>query len=144
MVRLAAQAFAVIRKAIDQEGLVALGRIVFTSREHVIGMKPRDKGLLGVTLRYPYAISTTSPTKRSLRTCSIWRGTSSRARPPHFHPGKFEDRYEEVLKDLLKKQERCEADRKTAAGEPSKVVSLMDAICRSAQGEAAGAQGRGR
>lgn len=30
-----AQAFAVIRKAIDQKGMVALGRVVFTSREHV-------------------------------------------------------------------------------------------------------------
>jgi hypothetical protein len=33
-----AQALAVIREAIDQ-GMVALGRVVFTSREHVIGMK---------------------------------------------------------------------------------------------------------
>ena len=47
------QAFAVIREAIKEEGMVALGRVVFTSREHVIALKPRDKGLMGVTLRYP-------------------------------------------------------------------------------------------
>lgn len=51
-----AQAFAVIREAIKQEGMVALGRVVFTSREHVIGLKPRGKGLMGVTLRYPYEV----------------------------------------------------------------------------------------
>ena len=33
------QAFAVIRDAIEQEGMVALGRVVFTSREHVIALK---------------------------------------------------------------------------------------------------------
>src|SRR5262245_24707547 len=35
------QAFAVIREAIRKEGMVALGRVVFTSREHVIAL-PRQ------------------------------------------------------------------------------------------------------
>src|SRR5262245_51557002 len=43
------QAFAVIREAIRKEGMVALGRVVFTSREHVIALEPRGKGLLGIT-----------------------------------------------------------------------------------------------
>jgi DNA end-binding protein Ku len=43
------QAFAVIREAIREEGMVALGRVVFASREHVIAIEPRGKGLLGVT-----------------------------------------------------------------------------------------------
>src|SRR5207247_8292267 len=50
------QAFAVIREAIRKQGMVALGRVVFTSREHVMALEPRGKGLLGVTLRYPYEI----------------------------------------------------------------------------------------
>jgi len=50
------QAFAVIREAIRTEGMVALGRVVFTSREHVIALEPRGKGLLGVTLQYPYEV----------------------------------------------------------------------------------------
>jgi DNA end-binding protein Ku len=37
------QAFAVIREAIRKEGMVALGRVVFTSREHVIALEPRLK-----------------------------------------------------------------------------------------------------
>jgi DNA end-binding protein Ku len=47
------QAFAVIREAIRKEGMVAIGKVVFTSREHIIALEARDKGLLGVTLRYP-------------------------------------------------------------------------------------------
>src|SRR6476661_7487206 len=50
------QAFAVIREAIRQEGMVAIGKVVFTSREHVIALEARDKGMLGMTLRYPYEV----------------------------------------------------------------------------------------
>ena len=50
------EAFAVIRDAIREEGKVAIGKVVFTSREHIIGLEPRGKGLLGITLRYPYEV----------------------------------------------------------------------------------------
>jgi len=47
------QAFAVIREAIRKEGMVAIGKVAFTSREHIIALEARGKGLLGITLRYP-------------------------------------------------------------------------------------------
>src|SRR5215216_4984040 len=50
------QAFAVIREAIRKEGMVALAKVVFTSREHVIALEARGKGMMGVTLRYPYEV----------------------------------------------------------------------------------------
>jgi DNA end-binding protein Ku len=50
------QAFAVIREAINKEGMVAIGKVVFTSREHIIALEARSKGLLGITLRYPYEV----------------------------------------------------------------------------------------
>src|SRR5213082_3475468 len=50
------QAFAVIREAIRKQGMVAIAKIVFTSREHIIALEARDKGLLGITLRYPYEV----------------------------------------------------------------------------------------
>src|SRR2546429_6484789 len=51
-----AEAFAVIREAINKQGMVAIGKVVFTSREHIIALEPRGKGMLGVTLRYPYEV----------------------------------------------------------------------------------------
>ena len=77
------QAFAVIREAIRKEGMVALGRVVFTSREHVIALEPRGKGLLGITLRYPYEVRKEdeyfhSLTKQFQRTCWNLPPTSSR------------------------------------------------------------------
>jgi len=53
----------------------------------------------------------------------------------HFDPAKFEDRYEDALKDLLKKKqsgERIEAPRERA---PAKVINLMDALRRSVEAE---------
>ena len=50
------QAFAVIREAIKKEGMVAIGTVMFTTREHIIALEARGKGLVGVTLRYPYEI----------------------------------------------------------------------------------------
>jgi hypothetical protein len=50
------QAFAVIREAIRKEGMVAIGKVVFTSREHIIALEGRDKGMMGITLRYPYEV----------------------------------------------------------------------------------------
>src|SRR3977135_3070893 len=41
------QPFAVIREAIRQEGMVGVGKGVFTSREHIIALEARDKGVLG-------------------------------------------------------------------------------------------------
>src|SRR6195256_6294332 len=51
-----ADAFAVIRDAMKNKGRVALARIVLTNREHIIAIEPFGKGLLGITLRYPYEV----------------------------------------------------------------------------------------
>jgi DNA end-binding protein Ku len=87
-----AQAFAVIRDAIEEEGMMALGRVVFTSREHVIGLEPRGKGIMGITLRYPYEVRDEMdyfgdiPNERVTKTCLTSQSTSSKRRPATFIP----------------------------------------------------------
>jgi DNA end-binding protein Ku len=49
-------AFAVIRETIREIGKVAIGRLVLTSREHIIALEAMDKGLIGTLLRYPYEV----------------------------------------------------------------------------------------
>jgi DNA end-binding protein Ku len=46
------EAFAVIGDAMKDKGRVALARIVFANREHIMAIEPWGKGLLGTTLRY--------------------------------------------------------------------------------------------
>src|SRR6476619_8267275 len=120
------QAFAVIREAIRKEGMVALGRVVFTSREHVTTLEPRGKGLIGFTLRYPYEVRKKDEyfdeipdekiPKDMLELASHIVDTKS----GHFEPEKFDDQYEDALKELLKKKqagEKIEAPKERALSE---------------------------
>ena len=54
--RVGQEAFAVIRDAIRDKGMVGLGRVVLTRREHVVMLEAFDKGLLATTLRYSYEV----------------------------------------------------------------------------------------
>jgi DNA end-binding protein Ku len=78
------QAFAVIREAIRKEGMVALGRVVFTSREHVIALEPRGKGLLGITLRYKPAFDQPQHRPPSWRRFRWMLVTQNSKRHPEF------------------------------------------------------------
>ena len=49
-------AYAVIRETIRSLDQVAIARVVLTNREHVIALEARDKGLMGMLLRYPYEV----------------------------------------------------------------------------------------
>ena len=142
------QAFAVIREAIRKEGMVALGRVVFTSREHVIALEPRGKGLLGVTLRYPYEVRKEDEYFDDIEDEKIPKDMLDLAshivetKAGHFNPQKFDDHYEDALRELLKKKqsgEKIEVPRERA---PAKVVNLMDALRRSVEAERGGGEGR--
>ena len=53
----------------------------------------------------------------------------------HFEPQKFEDQYEDALKELLKKKQSGEKIETPREREPSKVINLMDALRRSVETE---------
>ena len=138
------QAFAVIREAIRKEGMVALARVVFTSREHVMALEPRGKGLLGITLRYPYEVRKEDEYFDDIEDEKIPKDMADLAahivetKAGHFKPEKFEDHYEEALKELLKKKQAGEKIEVPKQREPAKVISLMDALRRSVQAERGG------
>jgi len=133
------QAFAVIREAIRKEGMVALGRVVFTSREHVIALEPRGKGLLGVTLRYPYEVRQEDeyfddiPDEKIPKDMLELASHIVETKAGHFEPDKFEDQYEDALKELIQKKQSGQPIERPERREPSKVINLMDALRRSVE-----------
>jgi DNA end-binding protein Ku len=135
------QAFAVIRKAIEEEGMVAIGRVVFTSREHIIALEPRGKGMMGVTIRYPYEVRDEKdyfddiPNEKITSEMLDLATHIVKTKQGHFHPEKFEDRYEEALKDLIKRKSHGEKIEKPEPAEPSNVVNLMEALRASVKGD---------
>jgi DNA end-binding protein Ku len=142
------QAFAVIREAIRKEGMVALARVVFTSREHVIALEPRGKGLLGMTLRYPYEVRKEDEYFDEIEDEKIPKDMMELAshivetKSGHFKPEEFEDHYEDALKELLKKKQAGEKIEAPRQREPAKVISLMDALRRSVDAERGGGRGQ--
>ena len=108
------QAFAVIREAIRKEGMVALGKVVFTSREHIIALEARGKGMMGITLRYPYEVRKEEDYFDTIEDEKIPKDMIDLAvhivetKTGHFKPQQFKDEYEDALKDLLRKKQKGE------------------------------------
>jgi DNA end-binding protein Ku len=53
----------------------------------------------------------------------------------HFNPERFDDRYEDALKELLKKKQSGQKIERPTEHAPAKVINLMDALRRSVQAE---------
>ena len=144
------QAFAVIREAIKKEGMVALGHVVFTTREHVIAVEARGKGMLGVTLRYPYEIRKEAdyfgdiPDEKIPKEMLDLAVHIVETKAGHFEPEKFEDHYENALKELIKKKQRSEKIEKPRKRPPAQIINLMDALRQSAAAERSGASSHPR
>jgi DNA end-binding protein Ku len=136
-----AQAFAVIREAIKKEGMVALGKVVFTLREHIIALEARGKGLMGVTLRYPYEVREENdyfddiPDERIAKDMLDLAAHIVDSKAGHFDPQEFEDQYESALKDLLKQKQAGKPIERSPEPKRSNVVNLMDALRQSLAGE---------
>jgi DNA end-binding protein Ku len=135
------QAFAVIREAIRKEGMVALGKVVFTSREHIIALEPRNNGMVGVTLRYPYEVrqpeeyfDTIDDEKvpKDMMDLAIHIVDTKRGK---FEPEKFEDHYENALKELLRKKQKGEKIERPREPARTNVVNLMEALRQSVKAE---------
>jgi DNA end-binding protein Ku len=132
------EAFAVIREALNQKGMVAIGRVVFGSREHMIAIKPRGNGMVGMTLHYPYEVRKEKEIFGHIPHLKIDKEMMGMAhqliksKEGHFEPEKFEDRYEEAVRDILEKKQKGVTIRPAApAAATSNVVNLMDALKKS-------------
>src|ERR1700745_3717625 len=131
------QAFAVIREAIRKEGMVALGKVVFTSREHIIALEARGKGMLGVTLRYPYEVRDETEYFDTIENEKIPKDMIDLAvhivetKMGHFKPQQFKDDYEDALKDLLRRKKKGKKIERPKERAPSNIINLMDALRQS-------------
>jgi DNA end-binding protein Ku len=134
-------AFAVIRDTIAKMNMVAIGRVVLTRREHIIALEPRGRGLLGLTLRYPYEVRDEQPYFEDIPDLKLSKEMLDLAthivqtKAGHFDPAQFDDRYESALIDLLKKKEAGEKIEPAKEGPTPQVVNLMDALRASIDAE---------
>jgi len=130
------EAFAVIRDAIRERGMVGLGRVVLSRRERVVMLEAFDKGLLATSLRYAYEVRDAGPYFEDIPELKLPAEMSRLAghiietKTSHFDPKKFEDHYENALVELLRKKQAGRAIEpvRDEGPAPQRVTNLMDAL----------------
>ncbi len=133
-------AYTVIRETIKATDKVALGRLVLTNREHIIALEPRDKGLMGLLLRYPYEVRQSGEYFDEIQDVKITKDMLDLAKhivdskSGHFDPSQFEDRYEAALTELIERKQKGLPMPKSKRPTGSNVVDLMQALKMSIDG----------
>ena len=132
------EAFAVIRDAMKDKGRVALARIVFAEREHILAIEAWGKGMLGTTLRYDYEVRDEKEFFRSLGSPRITKDMVDLAghildkKAGRFDASQFKDEYELALRKLVKRKAAGKAIEPPAEREDrGKVIDLMEALRQS-------------
>jgi DNA end-binding protein Ku len=100
-------AYAVIRDAMHDKSMVALGRVVLSKRERVVMLQPWGKGLLGTTLRYPYEVRGEEAYFGDIPDVAIPKEMLALAehiletKKADFDATQFHDRYEQAIVEMI-------------------------------------------
>jgi DNA end-binding protein Ku len=130
-------AYVVIREALSETGRIALGRVVMHTRERLVALEPRDRGIVVYTLRMAdeliapqEAFGDIPAHKPDKRMIEIARKIIEQ-QEGGFEPEKFEDRYENALRDLIRRKEKGEKPVTAKPVEEDNVIDLMEALKKS-------------
>jgi DNA end-binding protein Ku len=148
-----AEAFAVIRKALQKSGKVAIGKVSFAGRENIIAIRPAGDdahgGMMAYTLRYDNELRKEQDYFRDLKGVEINEESLELAetliakKSTKLDLSKFEDGYEVAVKELVEAKVNNMPVPKDEVAEPrGKVVNLMDAL-RKSLGSADGGSSKG-
>jgi DNA end-binding protein Ku len=139
-----AEAFAVVRKALQVTKKVALGKIAFGGREHLVAVSaPTDDamaGMMAYTLRYPEELRDPADYFADIKKVMVDDDQLSLAKEliqrkaSKFVPEKFKDEYEAALRAMVEaKVEHAPLPEEEVAPKQGKVINLMDALRKSIQ-----------
>jgi DNA end-binding protein Ku len=133
----AEETFRVVQHAMREKNKVALSRIVLSSRERLIALCVRDRGLLVMTLRtadevrdseeFFADIGDEEPEQEMLDLAEKLIEQKS----GKFDPSEFRDRYQDAVIELVKAKVKGQEPVIAKAPERGKVINLMDALRRS-------------
>jgi DNA end-binding protein Ku len=138
-----APAFGVIRKALQDTHKIALSKIAFGGREHIVAIAPAQDdslgGMMAYTMRYAEELRDAKEYFRDIKKVEVDEDSLDLAkqlikrRSAPFDPSRFVDGYEVALKELVQaKVEHAPVPQDAAeAPQRGKVISLMDALRKS-------------
>ena len=131
------EAYAVIRQALAEAGRIALGRVVMHTRERLVALEPRDRGIVVYTLHMadevisPKQAFADIPAARPDKEMIEIARKIIEQREGAFEPSKFEDRYENALRDLIRRKQKGEKLLTAEPVEEDNVIDLMAALKKS-------------
>jgi len=148
-----AEAFAVIRKALQKTGKVAIGKVSFAGRENIVAVRPAGDeaqgGMMAYTLRYSNELRNEREYFRDLKEVEINEESLELAetliakKSTKLDLSKFEDGYAVALKELIDaKINNLPVPRDEVAQPKGNVVNLMDALRKSLGGADSGSSKR--
>lgn len=135
------EAFAVVRRAMEQTGKMAVGEVAFGGREHLVSFAvPADKsrGLMAYTMRYAEELRKAEDYFSGITPVEVDKKQLSMATDlirAYAAPFKFEeykDDYEAALRELIEaKQKHMPLPLEEEAPALTRTIGLMDALRRS-------------
>jgi DNA end-binding protein Ku len=139
-----AEAFAVVRKALQTTKKVALGKIAFGGREHLVAVSaPTDdklSGMMAYTMRYAEELRDPADFFNDIKKVTVDDDQLSLAKElikrkaAKFAPDKFKDQYEAALREMVEaKVQHAPIPQEEAAPKSAKVINLLDALRKSVQ-----------
>lgn len=135
--KVAEEPFSVIREAMRKRDMAGLARVVLYGRERILMLQPRDKGIMGTTLRYAYEVRNSGAYFDEIPTVDLPKEMIELAshiidmKKGHFDPSRFEDRYQDALVELIKAKQAGQPAPAPVEHPRSNVVNLMEALRRS-------------
>ena len=141
-----AEAFTVVRKALQTTHKIALGKIAFSGREHIIavGAPSDDKlpGMFAYTMRYAEELRKPASYFADIKKTTVEADQLSLAKElikrktAKFDPEKFADQYEAALRELVEaKIQHLPVPQEEPVRKTAKVINLMDALRKSVQSD---------
>ena len=138
------EAYAVIRDAMKEENVVGVGKVMLSSREHMIALYPSGKGIVGNLLRYPAEVRSEKDYFEEVPHVEVADDMLDMAKTlikkyeGKFDPSAFKDRYGDALRALIELKKGGKKIIKTddlRSGAATNVVNLMDLLRKSVKGE---------
>src|SRR5258708_37642428 len=111
--------------------MLSPARVVLNTSEQVRAGDPRGKRLLAFTLRYPYEVRKEDEYFDEIEDEKIPKDMADLAahivetKAGHFKPEKFQDHYEEDLKQVLKKKQAGGKNEGTKKNENAKSIIIL-------------------
>jgi DNA end-binding protein Ku len=140
--KMAVEAFSVIREAMKKSGQIAIGRVVMSTRERLVALEPRGKGIVAYTLRTADEVADVEAAFKDIPAAKADPGMVGIAlkiieqKEAAFDPAKFVDRYEEALKALIAEKQKGQKPVAAEPPEDTNVIDLMAALRASLQRDA--------